>query len=566
MMLLLLALCISLIILVIFLFLSRDSKSKIIFEGIPVLTDQHWFFGVLPNALRLDIDSAHRYFAIDNANDEGFTSFWVVNVPVVCVANPKYARAALNAEIQHILPRNYTWHTNHFLGPKNIGFLNNKEWRFFRSAINKAFTSAAVQETRPCMISVCRTLVKSLQRRIEEDVNALSVTMEILPLLRIAAVDIFGLTSLGEEFGGCKTLDPSPVAKSFGFLSDEMTRRIRDPLNPFSAFYFFPTRSNFRHWQERRKMRGLLNHIVKTRKREVAANPNEGKKRTDLLSHLIHAIDVQKASDPTIKEDVSDETFSDILMSLLFAGYDTTSITLSYALYNIAKNPGAEARCVKEVLRVLGKPDDSGKDDLSFDPEDLKYCQAVIYETLRLFPPGTNITRNLTKDLKLGKTVIPERTSIHIPVWGIQRDERNFPRPMEFLPERWVKKSDDSKKDGEDVEIWIERTPDTKAIENRWKNLKKDCNGAVKPETKQKEDNDDIPAADPSAFFAFSAGARSCAGKKFAMQEAVTMLAIFLRHLKFDLIEPEFEVEPERSGLIQKPKYEMPMVISVRKN
>ena len=69
----------------------------------------------------------------------------------------------------------------------------------------------------------------------------------------------------------------------------------------------------------------------------------------------------------------------------------------------------------------------------------------------------------------------------------------------------------------------------------------------------------DVPPGDRNAFLSFSGGARSCVGRKFAMQEAVIILAVVLRSLKFE-VDDDYTVEPFR----RTPRGGMPMKISRR--
>jgi cytochrome P450 len=88
---------------------------------------------------------------------------------------------------------------------------------------------------------------------------------------------------------------------------------------------------------------------------------------------------------------MSDNDLQDTLMMLLYAGYDTTGITLAYAIYLISQHSEVEELILAEI---------SAAD--SFDKSDqLQYVQGVLYETLRLFPPVTAVARFLQKPLQL---------------------------------------------------------------------------------------------------------------------------------------------------------------------
>lgn len=234
--------------------------------------------------------------------------------------------------------------------------------------------------------------------------------------------------------------------------------------------------------------------------------------------------------------EISDEAIGDILMTLLFGGYDTTSITLSYALYLLATHPDIEAECLKEVNSVL--PTDQATEQLE-GIEQLQYTRAVILETLRLYPPAPLTVRNLEKPMELGGHVFEKGTSMFVPIWSVQRDARNFPKPTEMRPERWVRPvSADSITTGGSA--WEER-------------LANDMTSYT-----------DVPPANRDAFCAFAAGARNCVGRKLAIQEAVTLLALLIRKLKFLVVEEGYQVEPTEAAVVQQPAGGLPMIIAAR--
>ena len=151
---------------------------------------------------------------------------------------------------------------------------------------------------------------------------------------------------------------------------------------------------------------------------------------------------------------------------------DTTSVTLTFALYLLAQNPEMQEYCVEEI-RSVGKIE---------NVEELIYCKAAILEALRLYPAAVRTNRSLTKPIELsGGFVAPEGTRINIPIWNIHRDEKNFPHPEDFRPDRWAKR-DDSK------DCWVERDGEDT-----------DSDG---------DSTNAIPAGDKKAMLAFSAGGR----------------------------------------------------------
>eukprot|EP00957_Ditylum_brightwellii_P101302 7719382-Ditylum_brightwellii.AAC.1 len=314
----------------------------------------------------------------------------------------------------------------------------------------------------PSMTSVCFALVQSLQRQIVNSDDS-SIIVKVLPLMKILAIDIFGIVSMGTDFCGCRTLEPSPIAKVIDFMSDELTRRASSPFNPLNGLYCIPSMQNIRYLKKRSFLRSLLNTIIESRKMEMNVSNEDGMGKKDLLSNLLYVFKTQKESGQESKGDKfsihSSDNFTDLFLSLLFAGYETTAITVTYALYCVAKCPKVEERCLRELESVIVGPendssDSSNKNVPSFDPKKLAYCRAVILETLRLYPPTPTLSRCLQRPLGVDGVELPKGIRIFLHIWSIQRDERNFPRPLEFIPERWVRRDNNCAKNEQHSTVW----------------------------------------------------------------------------------------------------------------
>ena len=250
------------------------------------------------------------------------------------------------------------------------------------------------------------------------------------------------------------------------------------------------------------------------------------------------------------ERDENGETLNIIPMisTLLVAGYETTSATLTYALYNLSTRPDIEHDLVEEIRTVLSDPDAVNGVRMDFDVEKLVLCKALINETLRLRPIVFQTLRSIPKGSKIEINGL-EFTGpayIRVPIWAIQQDPNNFPRPDEFLPERWARKCKSKSETKSNDNEWVERFPDDQCEEERvWMSQTA------------------VPPANREAFFAFSSGSRNCVGRRFAYQEAVIVLAFLIKDLKFEA-EDGYVCLPIKKGVTQGPKDGMPMHISKR--
>ncbi|KAJ8913632.1 hypothetical protein NQ315_007349 [Exocentrus adspersus] len=118
------------------------------------------------------------------------------------------------------------------------------------------------------------------------------------------------------------------------------------------------------------------------------------------------------------------------------AGFETSSTTMTFALYQLAVNQDIQDKVRKEIKIVLAKHDNQ----ITYDSlNELKYMKQVIDETLRMYAPVPFVTRQAAEDYKLpGEDVIIEKGVVAvIPIQAIHMNEEIYPVPNKFDPDRF---------------------------------------------------------------------------------------------------------------------------------
>lgn len=342
------------------------------------------------------------------------------------------------------------------------GLLNSEGefWKRQRRLAQPAFQKSQISEYAPAMVE--QAIAHSSAWH-DGEVRDVATEMSRLTC-SIAVKTLFGL-DLGPE--------ADRVSKILPGLMRYTVKRARSPLHLPASL---PTPANRRARTAFAYVNDLIYRLIEERRSRQSGG-------SDLLSRFIAATD-EDGSHMTPQQ-LRDET-----ITMFFAGHETTALTLSWTWYLLSQNHAAEARLHEELSRVL-----AGRTPRPEDAESLPYLMAVIYESLRLYPPAFVLgSRTANEPVELGGYSLPAGTTVLMSPWVMHRDARYFTEPLAFRPERWL--------DG-----LITRLP-------------------------------------PYAYFPFGGGPRRCIGQGFAMMEALLVTATLAQRFRFELQQNQ-EIVPE---------------------
>lgn len=132
------------------------------------------------------------------------------------------------------------------------------------------------------------------------------------------------------------------------------------------------------------------------------------------------------------------------MMDHLIAGYETTGVTLAYAMYELSRNPDALSKLRSELLTLSPpiKPSNSDQSLPSFQSiESLPYLEAVVRETLRVYAaagaPQPRVTPS-NKHVVIEGFTVPAGVTVSSSAYTLHRNATVFPDPESWLPDRWI--------------------------------------------------------------------------------------------------------------------------------
>jgi cytochrome P450 len=186
-------------------------------------------------------------------------------------------------------------------------------------------------------------------------------------------------------------------------------------------------RPKYRHAIE--EMDAFLYGIIQHRREDLAASgrpPNPG----DLLGRLV------------VAPGMSDDLIRDQILTMLIAGHDTSTASLSWTLYLLGKHPEALARLRADVDAVVTSTDEPLQAD---QLGRLSYLDLVFKEALRMYPPIHVGNRRTSQDVTIAGYAVPAGTRVMYSIYLSHRDRDFWPDPECFNPERFERGQDEKR-------------------------------------------------------------------------------------------------------------------------
>jgi cytochrome P450 len=175
-------------------------------------------------------------------------------------------------------------------------------------------------------------------------------------------------------------------------------------------------------WRRAMAARARIDDFVDSQVADARRHPRPDDR---LLATLING-------SPDDEQPLTHNEIRDQIVSLITAGYETTSGALAWAIYALLNVPGAWDKAAAEAVRVLGAGAPTARDLGA-----LTYLNGVVQETLRLYTPGVISARKVKRDLQFdGHRIRAGRMLIFSP-YVTHRIADVWAEPEEFRPERW---------------------------------------------------------------------------------------------------------------------------------
>ncbi|XP_035732645.1 cytochrome P450 6A1-like [Vespa mandarinia] len=354
---------------------------------------------------------------------------------------------------------------------ENLVFLETLKWRQLRNKLTTVFTSIKLKEMFP--------LMKISTDHLEQYINKIpdNYILDINELNAKYTIDIISSCAFGIE-----TNIFNDGENEFWKIAKEIFEVNTISLLKQNLQIYFPklyNQLNFLFTNVR-----LTSFFVNIVKNTIEYRIKNNIVRNDFINIIM---ELKKNSKNFSEEIELTDTFCAAQAFMFFvAGFETTSLAMTFTLYELAQNHTIQDEVRKEINEVF----EQNNGTLNIESiKDLKYLHASFKEALRKYPSITYLHRECTTSsytLKGTNITIQKNQKILIPILGLHYDPKIYPNPDVFDPERFMTK-----------------------------------NNAIKNEI----------------YLPFGSGPRNCYGEKFAFHQTTLGLATLLRNCKFDICE-----------------------------
>lgn len=207
---------------------------------------------------------------------------------------------------------------------------------------------------------------------------------------------------------------PTPARRRFNRSATRLRREVQSLL-----------KVDGKHAPQRTTDTGPLNGVRDGGQQSQPASTDPNTR--DLLSQL------QQTRDADDGEQLNTQEIEDQLVTMVFAGHETTAAALAFTWYLLATHSDIREAFHEELDTVLdGEP--PSHDDLA----ELEVTDRILTEALRLYPPVHTLPRQTETDIEVNGFRIPENREIHLSVIHVHRDEQFYDDPLAFRPDRWT--------------------------------------------------------------------------------------------------------------------------------
>ncbi|GAB6019211.1 hypothetical protein CHUAL_000823 [Chamberlinius hualienensis] len=403
---------------------------------------------------------------------DGFLRFWMLNEGYVVLTKPEAVEDLLCSTKNISKATGYNF-LHEWLG-SGLLISTGATWHKRRKILTPSFHFRILEDFIHIFNDNSAILLDKLEK-----ISSCGI-FDVTPLITLCTLDIICESAMGKAVNAQIKSDSKYVKSVHELGRIIIERTVRPWLFPDILFHL----SSYGKQQRLclKAVHSFTEQVITERRLvfnqrknfEISVNGTEvrQKQRLAFLDTLFEAsLDNETLSNKDIRDEV--DTF-------MFEGHDTTSASISWTLYLLGRYPTEQEKAYNELQTVLGEEIIITASHIL----QLKYLDAIIKESLRLYPSAALLARKLDEPADIDGHELPGHTNVIVLTYLLHRNPQLFPEPEKFNPSRFFQHNE-------------ART----GIKN-------------------------------FSYIPFSAGPRNCIGQKFAQMEEKCVLASIIKKFR----------------------------------
>lgn len=451
-------------------------------------------FGNIPYMLTQKRHMVYNYDQIYNDfKNEPVVGYFCARTPQLLIREPELIKEVLSKNFQNFAANDFSDTVDEKSDPllaRNPFSLSGEAWKTRRAEITPAFTNNRIKAMVHLMEEVCERMTKYVNKQVNPSTGvAVLDTKELMAKYTtdVVASCIFAIDAKSFEKDDPEIRAMGRRIMNFNFIVQFvlLLTTFCPTIKKFYKFTFIP--------------KDATDFFIRIMQDAIRYRKENNINRTDYLDHLLTLQD---------RKQITDIDIAGHGVSFFADGFETSSILLTYFLYDMAANPSVQDSLRAEIRRV------KETDGMSYERMmEMPLLEQFVCESQRMHPIIAVMAKRCTADTTLigpkdRKIFVKKGTTVTVPYYSISFDSTHFPDPHEFDPERFSAQNGGSK-----------------------------------------------AYRDRGVYFPFSEGPRMCLGMRFALAQVkramVEIVDNFSLSVNEKTLEP-FEMDPAQFMLMPK--------------
>lgn len=433
----------------------RSSLDVWIRQGIPVLSFTE-SYGIFLTVFSKD------FYKIDLARRSKYgkmCGFASQGKPSLVIFDPEVIKEVTVKNFHLFTDRNRA--SGHKIFDNFLTGLSGPAWKRMRTIISPTFSSGKIK----AMKHLIDSSIDDLIIRLNTDINSGKTEFDVKTLFGNLTMDVIARCAFALDVKDKETNSDlnkfATMAKRFltfppfkiflAILIPRFLTKVRAAVQLFdkeatdflmnvASTVIEKRKENSAKGQDERSYTDFIQLMMEAAQDDVINSPSD----SSASSSVSGENNISPSTDQKVSKHqplTKDEIIANAIL-ILIAGYETTASLLTFTSYLLAINPQEQEKVRSEIKSAFG----DGEERLDYEKVmSLTYLDAVICETLRLYPPVLRVDRHSNSDVTLESTgtFIPKGSPIVIPIYAIHHLEEFYPQPEVFKPDRFLPQNKD---------------------------------------------------------------------------------------------------------------------------